>query len=714
MVGASLAGTVLLGAWAQVPAADDLNTTALALVPEDAAFCSTTVNLGDQWREIAGSRLVQRMRSVPYVQQLEEWVRTEWDAGEGQIGQAKQMLRNPNVKQVLKLLGEMMGDEVFVYGAHDWCDAVEGLVGFQRRVNTSLAEGPEAFQGFLNELTPDDVAKIYVPTTVIGFRVRDEENARTQLDALEGILRIGLRDVPQAQPFLDQLKRTDFAEGQSLALSLNLSMIPPEALEEQARAALERAVALLGDRNLTIEVGLQSRVLMLAITGRPGVIARIGQASTRLVDHPVLDVLKQSAPERLRSVSYVSRELNEAAWSANMTTYFRSIADQLSASAVEEFDSEEDFEQWRDRLEADAAWLDQKVLEMRPEFGAMVGWTHAIEGGYEGFTYDFTHHRTLENAAPMHVLNHAGQSPLALLAMKSTGLPQLRQIVDFLLDKAPGHIRRFMQGTQRDSDDQRVAKAIELAAPVIKEAIGVCADKIGPALASNETMIVLDADWLISDLGPNAPPLPNPLPVPEVAIACTVTDRAAFQAGVEELFGVLDRLVDVVREVDPSAIPAGYTIPRPEMQETAEGTRYSYPQLSRSVPLPGFNPQYALGSDVVVFGYSDRQVRDLLAERELVNRPAWLTPDFPVATVCYADWAGMIQSFRSWVETGLMFTSQGELDRPLGSATDDFPTPSANDILQLWDSFTSLGQLAATTRVLDDGSTVTRTVCIGQ
>ncbi|RMF39677.1 MAG: hypothetical protein D6753_13215 [Planctomycetota bacterium] len=710
-----LLGVVVFSPPAVLPAADDLNATALALVPEDAAFMSTSVNLGDQWREIADSRLIRRIRSVPYVQQVAVLLRAQWEAGEGQVGQARAMLQNPNVQGVVKLLTEMMGDEMFIYGDQDWCGAIEGLVQFQRRVNATMSQGPEAMESLLQELTPADVANLYVPTTVIGFRIQDDNHARNQLDALEGILRLGLRDVPQAQPFLDQLKRTDFADGQSLALKLDWSMVPAADLGDEQRAAFERARELLSDRQLTIEVGMKSKVLMVAVSGRSGVIAEMGSAPKKLIDHPALDVLKQAAPDRLRGISFASEEMSEATWMANASSYFQNIAAQFSGAAMKEFDSEEEFEEWESQIERDATWLDQKVLEMKPDFGPVVGWTHAIDGGYQSFVYNFTKDHWLKNAAPLHVLNHAGQNPVALLAVKYQYPRQFRQIIDYLLEKAPEHIGRFVRLAERDPDSRRQAvKAVRLGAPVIKDAIEVCLDKLAPAMGSNETMLVFDADWLISDFGPSAPPLPKPLPVPEVAVVCSVADRAGFQTAMDELFDVLDRLVDVVREVDPSAVPAGYTIPRPTAEEVGRATRYSYPQIAQSVPLPGFNPQYSLGQDVVAFGYSDRQIRELVEEQKLVNRPAWLTPDFPLAGMCYADWAEKVRVFRAWVETGLMFASGGELDRPLGPATGGFPTPTGNDVLQLWDSLTALGKFAATTQVQDDGSTVSRSVWLGE
>jgi hypothetical protein len=83
-----------------------------------------------------------------------------------------------------------------------------------------------------------------------------------------------------------------------------------------------------------------------------------------------------------------------------------------------------------------------------------------------------------------------------------------------------------------------------------------------------------------------------------------------------------------------------------------------------SLPIPGFEPQVVVSNDVVVYGFSDRQVRDLLEDRPLTTRPAWLTAEEAVASVGFADWGGMTAAFRPWISYALEL-SVGDLDMPL-------------------------------------------------
>ena len=65
---------------------------------------------------------------------------------------------------------------------------------------------------------------------------------KDQLDALEGILSIGGSQIPQAAPFLERLKRTEFDDGQTLTLTLDASLIPLDAIEdEEGREGIRRS-----------------------------------------------------------------------------------------------------------------------------------------------------------------------------------------------------------------------------------------------------------------------------------------------------------------------------------------------------------------------------------------------------------------------------------------------------------------------------------------
>ena len=80
-----------------------LDATALSLAPKDAAFFSTSIGLRKSCEEFFDSKLMKRLLVVPYVQNLIEEFRTEWESPTGPMAQAKGALENPTSRAVIDL-----------------------------------------------------------------------------------------------------------------------------------------------------------------------------------------------------------------------------------------------------------------------------------------------------------------------------------------------------------------------------------------------------------------------------------------------------------------------------------------------------------------------------------------------------------------------------------------------------------------------------------
>lgn len=691
--------------------ADDLEATALSVAPQDAAFFVTSLNMREAWTEFLNGRFVARLRAVPFINQLEMEFQTQWDNPNGQLGQAKDMLDNPNVRNILKLGQDMLSDEMFVYGGSDWCETIEGLMEFQSEIVDRMSQGPDAMQTFFENLTREDFNRIHVPTTVFGFRIDDDENARLQLDALQGFIQLAGMSSQELKPFLERLKRSDLSDGQTLSITLDSGLIPLDALNGDDRQFAEKIVELLGDRQLSLAIGVKSNRLLLAFGEGDSTIDHVGEAGEKLLEHEVISTLREANTDRLRSISYVSQRWAESQWKANFGKYFQNLASQLVIAIESEATNVPDLTEWRDKIQKDAVWLDSKLNELVPAIGPILSWSRAIDGGAEGYSYNWSKNVILENGSPISVLEHAGQMPLLMIGFKQSDLSIVDDMLSFVIEHGQDHLERFVSLAERDETDRESAlKVVEKGWPLFAASYRIFHEKICPALAENETLIAVSAGWTLDEL-PNLPPPSRPLPMPEVGLACALENRELFLEGCRDLYDLFDRVVDLIREIDPSAVPADYSVPRPEEEQLGRASRYSYSQLTQAVPLPGFMPQVVVAPNVLVVGYSDRQVKDMLQARELETRPAWMEPSTPTAVVTYADFAGMFRAVRPWVEFALMMTGQ-DLDKPLSPAPG--PVPTGNDVLQIFDCFTSAGQSASTTRLVEDGPTVTRWVWVGE
>lgn len=689
-------------------ASDDLSETALSVAPKDVAFFSTSVNMSDSWKDLTESRLVTRLRGVPYIKELEAELLEQWNNPPPQAAQAKAVYESPMAQNVLKFFGDMFSDEMFVYGHSDWNDAMHGFVDFNNAMSYAMSRGPDSMEEFFEQQLAVELAKLKLPTVVMGFRIEDKQNALFQLNALEAITRMGGSQVPQLGPVLERLKHTDLEDGTSLSITLDASLFPLEQLDSDQREMAEKVVEALAVRGVTLGIAVRDGMFLVAISESDDVIGSVGQASQTLISHEALDVLKEAAPTRLRAVSFVAAEFRQAAWSANMENYFSRMTSQLTGIVRNELAGEPGAEEWIGEIETDAKNLDAMIAQVAPNFGPQLAWQFATDTGAEGRSYDWTDSSALENASPLDVVNHSGSRPLLSISFKQApDSPQASAMAEYIIEAAERHAKRFVAMAERSEDEkEQVLKIIDSSMELVGDFVEVIDSKVAPSLAERQSVFSIAGQMMISNVGGR--PLPQAVPVPEMALACKVVNQELFLSGCADLLTVFDGIVELIREVNPQGIPNGYAVPRPQEETIQGGRRFFYSEFADAIPVQGINPQIAINNDVVVFGYSQRQVDDMLNGRQTNVRPAWVAPGDEVAAVSILDIAGITKMIRPWAEMGMQ-ANLPNLDAPV--APGEGPIPTGNDILEIWDCLTSLGKVVGSMDATDD-AVVTRWVWI--
>lgn len=690
----------------------DLTATSLAIAPQDAAFFITAIDLKKSWDRFIQGNFVKSLRRVDYVQKLEREIIQQWENPQGQAAELKSTLQNPNVRNLLRLAADMAGQEFFVYGEDDWCDAFENLSAFQTELMSRIQEDPESVEEFFKELDRESVDGLRLPTMIIGFRLTDANLAAQQLDALEGILRAIATQDDDLRPFVEKLRRSDLDDGQTLTLTLDTSLISLDELEEDQREAADKAIELLEGRSFSVSLGVRENLLLIGLGEQIDLLEQVGQADEFLVDHPRMSVLKEAEVSELRSISFVSQRWRQTQWDTNFGHYFRNLMVQFGGALDSESEEIDDVDEWKAELLADAEQLDELVGQLAPQYGDTLGWSYSITSGREGWAYDWSDNMWFENDNPLQILEHAGTNSLLLMAFKQRSLPALEEMCEFIMQRTPEHAERFIASAEQDEEEREVAlELFHQGWPLVEEAVEILHTKISPALDENETLISMAAAWTTRELGSELPVADQPLPLPEFALACKLRDRELFLDGCQDLYGVFDKVVELVRETDPDALPAGYVVPRPIEDNIGDATTYYYEELAGTGSLSAFKPQLAIADDVVILGYSDRQVRDMIEPKALATRPAWLTDETPVAVVSYVDYGGILGAFRPWMTFGISLAGK-PLDEPLFEAAG--PVPTGNDMLQIWDTFSAAGIAAATASVGEDGPTVMRWVWVSR
>ena len=86
------------------------------------------------------------------------------------------------------------------------------------------------------------------------------------LDALQGVLQLGLNQVPELAPLAKRVSRKDLKDGQVLSISLSTGLIPREKMEPEVLETLESMLDSLEARKLVLSIGLRGDVLLMSIS----------------------------------------------------------------------------------------------------------------------------------------------------------------------------------------------------------------------------------------------------------------------------------------------------------------------------------------------------------------------------------------------------------------------------------------------------------------
>ncbi len=691
-----------------------LEKTGLALAPSEAAFFSSSLNMGEAWQRELESGVIGGLRQTSYGQELEAYLKDKWDNPDPQFEQAKRLLTGAIARDIVKLLGDMSSQECFVFGDKNWSQFLNAFVKMQYETAGLNGQDPSVMREHFLGLDREYFDAIPIPTTVIGFQLSEDGNARTQLDAFEGIVRVALGGAEQLKAFAKNLKRADLSNGQTLTMSFDADDIPWENLpvsDGDAQELLDHVADMISGRKIVLSVGVLDNRLLFSISEKTDTLVSLGKGAKLLSTAPI-EQLAKNLPANLRGIQYNSGEFRVASLKSNFGNYFERIAMQITTPLSTQFDSDE-FDEWQEKLLEDCEWLDEKMEEVLPKYAAMLAYSFDSADGMESYAYDWTPSWILENAQPLSVATHAGTSPLTLLASRQKWLKGVGEIIEATMDELPNHVEALIDsGMLDDQQSEQFEKVSKKVLPIVEDMYAAVRDKLVAGMDGNESVTAITAQAKAGQLNEYAPVPPVPLPLPEVAVAVKIKNRDLFLSGCDEVIQGINALIDIIRQENPGDVAPGVRVPTAKEESLADGgKRYSFP-MGAPIPWDQFEVQMAINKDVAVLGYSTRQVKDMYQSRSLAARPAWYSEKEPFAMVGYIDLAGIVKAIKPWIHYGLVYNG-GDIDEPF-PAVGDAPTPAGSDLLEMWDCLTRLGKCAGTTTVDNKGVTVSHWIWVGE
>lgn len=696
--------------------------TSLRLAPSDADFYAGGMQLSEQWKQFESSKFYKALLNASYVKRLTKQWNDEWKAREGQVGSVRNTIENPNIMSLLRLAQDMFSEEVFILGDSQCAEFVVKLANLTDEMNKIMIEATEEssnemdaaqtiFEYILN-LPKEEIDDIPVPTIVMGFKVSDSEAVLGKIDELEGILRFGLSAVPNGRPFANGIERVEDSRGTRLAWSVRSEMIPwvaiPDNGVEELREAIEKLESLFDGRQICITIGMLDSYFVFGFSEDADAIASLGEGAS-LLTNPDLKEVVDNATKKITSVAYVSDAYADAQFQSQLKGFFsKNITTQLAQirargnSAVEVIP---------DTLDGDLEWLDDQIDELVPDFRGTTAYSFMTSEGSESWTYTRTENVVFDGSKPLEVLSHTGKQPIAVLAMRLQYRPEYFAAARRIVRKAKEYVELFLDSDGLSSEQQvRGQLILDKGWPLLSEWADLWESKFLPAMKDGQHAWVLQTGNLKSkQWAKDMPPSSSELELPEAAIVTAISSKDDMIAAYDSLFQWFDRVVELARELNPSGVPASYTVPRPKKSDKKIADRYVYP-IPDDCPVPKTMAPQALFTDHwMVSSYSELQAESLIETNKPSVGLSLLDPKKNYSSASYIDFGRLFALGTPWVKYAIE-QSSGSIDQVLVAEDNSIPSLTGSDVLELWSVLLNSGEAAAVSTEREGGGSIVHAV----
>jgi hypothetical protein len=650
------AGLMLVGAAAPALAAGEERAhSSLQWAPADAAFYTGMFRNREQIEAVIHSRAWAKLCSLPVMQtawrQLEDKIRQP----DSELAPVLQLYEMPENRDLLRLLGDMGGQEIFCFGGANWVDFadVAGQLMMTMQFNPAFlgargsAEDARKHQArVILDLLAQHIDALEVPDLVVGFRIVDTERAERQLGRLEQFLKMAEAQAPQ---FKGRVQRGKSHGGDFITVTVDGSMIPWDKLPiedwERSPGEFDDLIKKLKAFRITASMGIRDRYVLIVLGRSMEILSRLGGKS-RLLDRPEFKPLANFLDRRLTAVSYVSQAMH-----AKVTTTPKDIdvmarkgADFLAQSGLPE--------QMQDRLAKDLKELAHDLKQFFPEVGATLDFGFLNDNGQESYSYDWGEHPTIDGSQSLTILDHVGGKPLMVSAGRTRRSPERYQVVVKWAKIATGYAEDVvlpLVGEEQRDRYEAVAKVIK---PLLRRLDETTSQKLLPALADGQFAFVVDAKLKSRQWYRGLPPTREPLAVLEPACIWGVSDAAKLRGAFADYRSILNDAILSARELGARTLPP-FQIPEPEDRPVASGVLYYYPnQLLQLFGVdPQFQPAAGLSDNAFVLTISRAHAERLLKKTPLeIDRSLLGVPGRALAEAVYVDWPGIVDALAPWVD----------------------------------------------------------------
>jgi hypothetical protein len=687
----------------------------LKLVPEDAAFYCASLRMADQVQAVRKSRAWKAMVELPAMRHGLAILRKKL-AEEPQTAMLKVVWENPEVQTAVATLGDMFSQEAFACGDGRLVD----FLHFVQEVQTAMNFGPLAAQLKGEGADPSIQARValraavanarYItaPGVIFGFRVKDVDRVKQELDKLEILYNVASMAAP---PLVGKLKRTTVAGCEYLALSLDGQMVPWDRLPldrlkemEENPGDADKVIAAIKKLTLVVAVGLRDDFLLLSVGPSLDSLARLGKGKL-LSARAELAPMRQKcgyATWRLTNVSYLSQATADLIFtnSSDIDRLVKLLDDVLKQVALPATQEQQ--------VRKDAAALAKDLKRLIPGRGPVLGFSFLTDRGQESYQYAWGKWGTLGGQKPLSLLEHVGGHPLFLAVGRSAVTVQDYNALVHWLKVGYRYFEEYGRPEMSAEWREILDAKVEAWAPVLERADRINRTLLFPALSDGQVAVALDANLkttrlsgalagtlTIGDEGSpevttmrlfgTAGPTSRPLPCPQLAVLVGVSNAeilrkameeyrhvlgAALAAGVQSMHGYISAVLPQFKV--PIVKGLEVELPAPQATKFPHGTLYWYAFPDEWGWPKQLKVVLGLAEHVAVVSPTEDQAQRLLKATPLSIGGLLGRSQRPRVAAVALDWAGIVEAATPWIDLAAreIGKQQGvNVDAPLG------PTP---------------------------------------
>jgi hypothetical protein len=658
---------VLLAALVSAPALAAKPVSSLDIVPADAAFYSAMLRNREQYEAIVNSKALAKIKELPYVQMALAMLQMQTVNPETPYGKFQAAMNDPEFKESMEFVQNLFSDEVFVYGDPSFYQTVQlvqglyndayyegfqqGIRGAQEQARTGKAMPTEdnsdriMLQALIKRMN-----LVKVPNMVMGFKVKDQEAAKKQVEKLEAVLQKASSDLP---PLKNCLQRKTIGGRSYLTFTVNGGMVPwdKEVVDKIHSLAAtpadgDKLIAHLKKTTLVVSLGVCDGFLVLAIGPSSDALAKLGAGET-LRSAPEMAAVAKYAEKRISSVSYACKKWNSqfGQTAAGIDNLLKAGKAMLPKLPVES--------KLREDIAKDAADLAEDVKKLIAAPGATSSICFLTESGLEGYDFDWSEHPEMDSSKPLDLLKHVGGSPIALLVGRSKLSPGSYDLLVKWIGVGQRYLEEYGVPKMDKKDRAEFEKVYAAVKPLLGRIDKTTRNLLIPALADGQTGLVIDAKFTSRQFMKSMPPTERPLTMLEPAIIVGVSDAAKLRQAFEEYYAVADDFVEVLKGIEKSEVPKDFKLPRPKVFNLRSGKAYGYPLPKELGVDTHFMPNAGLSENVAVLSLTGKHTIRLLEESDPNIVGIKLSTDRPLASVGGLDFAAFIDALTPWIDLGM-------------------------------------------------------------